>query len=117
MRRLVYSSAYMKSDPCMQYYQRMSPEASVEAFELSGLNDETLAEMGYGGYTILGWYEAKPEYYGNLANDGLNEMMLISDGNRTFLGYIVHDRLYELEQQEIIDCLMDEEFDEDEVGP
>lgn len=84
---------------CMDYYQRMSPEDETYAF--SFLDDQALEDMGYGDHHILGWYEAKPEYKENLGDQGLDAMMLIDDGTRQFLGYVVGDRLFELEPYDI----------------
>ena len=111
MRRVIYCSAVNNFDACLQYYQRMKPEDEADA--LAYINTEALEDMGYGGHTVLGWYEARPGYYDSLANNALQEVMLVTDGRRKFLGYVVNGRLYELEQQDIIDCLMDEDLEED----
>ncbi len=87
------------SDDCMDYYQRMSPEEEANAF--SFLDDQALEDMGYGDHHILGWYEAKPKYRADLEDQGLADMMLIDDGTRQFLGYVVGDRLFELEPYDI----------------
>lgn len=87
------------SDDCMNYYQRMSPEEEANAF--SFLDDQALEDMGYGDHHILGWYEAKPKYRADLEDQGLADMMLIDDGLHQFLGYVVGDRLFELEPYDI----------------
>lgn len=90
---------------CMDYYQRMSPEE--EAYAFSFIDDQALENMGYGDHHILGWYEAKPEYAEALGDQGLDSMMLIDDGTCQFLGYVVGDRLFELEPYDIEGSISD----------
>lgn len=87
------------SVPCIEYYKKMTPEDEADAF--SYLDDEALADMGYGDHHIMGWYTAKPKYYSDLQDQGLSEMMLIDDGLHKFLGYVVGNRLFELEPSDI----------------
>ena len=89
--------------PGMSCYRKMSPAAEKDAF--SYLDDEALESMGYGDHHIMGWYEAKPGYYDRLQDQGLSEMMLIDDGTRKFLGYVVGNRLFELEEYDLEGCL------------
>lgn len=98
MRRQIYCSS-KSTVPCIEYYDRMSPEDEANAF--SFLNEDDLSEMGYGDHHILGWYIAKPEYREALLDQGLDYMMLIDDGIHKFLGYVVGNRLFELEPYDI----------------
>ena len=86
--------------PEIEYYNRMDPEEEKYAF--SFIDDQSLEDMGYGGYHILGWYTIQPEIDDILNGAGeYADVMLIDDGDHQFLGYIVGNRLYEIEKDEI----------------
>lgn len=99
MRRVIYSSNSISDVPCIEYYMKMSPED--EAYMFSIIDDAALERMGYGDHHVVGWYTAKPAYEDDLLDQGLADMMLIDTGDRKFLGYVVGNRLFELEPYDI----------------
>jgi hypothetical protein len=100
-----------------QYYNDMSIEEACK--ETNQTPEELIAEYqevadSY-GYTFRGLLEAKPEYF-----DNLDELWCISkytdERGNLVVGLQINDRLYTVDQQEVLDKLTSDE-DEMEEDP
>ena len=95
--------------PFDKYYRIISDE---EFKEMTGDDDTSSIVEDIPGYTVkhLAWVAPKPEYDEALSNEGLWIMELVEDGDRTFIGYVVGDRVYMLDMSDIYNAgVVDEE--------
>lgn len=53
----------------------------------------------------LSWVIAKPEYRDALANSGLDAVELISEGRDTMLAYVVGDRIFAVDEEDMADAI------------
>lgn len=85
-------------------YYRVATAANLDDF------DEELSPCeeceGYDAKNV-GWAIAKDEYADALANSSLDcvELVKFDGDNETKLCYAVHDRIYEVDEDEILDCV------------
>ena len=97
------------------YYDNVDEEDSQYA-ECSGyhIGDSV---PGYEEYEIVGFLVAKDEYYDGLSNNGLEEQLLVSDGEDTFPAMEVGRSLCPLDMAEALGCVGedDEDYDEEEI--
>lgn len=59
----------------------------------------------------LSWVIAKPEYRDALANLGLDVVELISEGRDTMLAYVVGDRIFAVDEEDMADALGSDEIE------
>lgn len=109
-RKITASTATAKIPaPFDEYYRIISDE---EYKELTGDDDTSSIVEDIPGYTVehIAWVAPKPEYDEQLADQGLWVMELCRDGDREFLGYVVGDRVYMLDESDLYNAgVVDEE--------
>lgn len=86
--------------PLDQVYD-IASDAEVE--EMTGYPGDEYTCEEIDGYDVkhLAWAVAKPEYEDALANQGIDIVELVQEGTDVFLGYVVHDRLYAVEESDL----------------
>lgn len=99
--------------PLDEYYRIISDE---EFKEMVGDDDTSSIVESIPGYDVehLAWVAPKPEYDEALSDAGLWIMELVKEGNRIFIGYVVHDRIYSVDADEIFDIVSDDIEDDEE---
>lgn len=99
--------------PLDQYYRIIS---DAEFTEMTGEEDTSSIVEDIPGYEVehIAWVAPKPEYDEALSDAGLGIMELVKEGNRIFIGYVVHDRIYSVDEDEVFDIVNDGIEDEEE---
>ena len=87
----------------------------IELKELTGMDAneafESSSAEGTPGYNVkhLAWVAPKAEYEEALADQGYGTLELLDEEGDIFIGNLVHDRIYNIDEAEIEDILSDYE--------
>ncbi len=86
--------------PLDRYYTIISDEDLVD---LTGYDDTSSIVEEIPGYDIehIAWVSAKPKYFDQLADQNIDILELVREGNKLFLAYGIRDRVYSVDESDI----------------
>ena len=104
-RKITASTSAIKIPAPFDKYYDFATDAEVD--EYTGYSEESSPCEDCEGYDVkhLGWAIAKPEYQSDLSDSALDVVEIISEGGDIMLAYVVKDRIYEVDEDEVKDAL------------
>ena len=103
------TSTIVIPEPFDKFYEVMSDQ---EVEELTGYPAHPSPCEDCEGYEIehIAYLQPKSEFFDELSDKGIADVELLREGDKTFVGYMVRDRIYSVGTEELPDTTTYEEY-------